>query len=121
MKTLGLIGGTSWHSTIDYYRYINQAVNDFYGNNTNPPLVLYNLNQQRVHALQLQNRWEEIAALLVDAAHRVKAGGAEAVLFCANTPHKVYAQVAQRIDIPILHFADATGAAVRARGLRRWG
>jgi hypothetical protein len=52
MKELGLIGGTSWHSTLEYYRYINQEVNDLYGSNTNPPLVLYNLNQNEIHALQ---------------------------------------------------------------------
>lgn len=121
MKTLGLIGGTSWHSTVEYYRYINQAINDAYGDNTNPPLVLYNLNQQRIHALQLNNQWGEIAAILAEAATRLRAGGAQAVLFCANTPHKVYAQVAQKTGIPILHIADATGAAIRKRGLRKVG
>lgn len=121
MKTLGLVGGTSWYSTVDYYRYINKAVNDAYGNNTNPPLLIYNLNQQRIHELQKKNQWDEIAAILSDAVMRLRAGGAQAVLFCANTQHKVYAQVAQKTDIPILHIADATGIAIRKSGLKKVG
>lgn len=121
MKTLGLIGGTSWYSTIDYYRYINQAVNETYGNNTNPPLLLYNLNQQRVHELQARNAWDQIADLLAAAAGRLEAGGAQGILFCANTPHKVYDQVARRTRLPILHIADATGAAIRRQELHRVG
>ncbi len=66
MKTLGLIGRTSWHSTVEYYSYINEAVNDAYGNNTNPPLLLYNLNQRRIHELQAKNQWD----LHCRSAHR---------------------------------------------------
>src|SRR6266849_6171442 len=121
IKTLGLIGGTSWHSTVEYYSYINEAVNDAYGNNTNPPLRLYNLNQRRIHELQAKNQWDDIAALLTEAAMRLRAGGAQAILFCANTPHKVYAQVARKTGIPILHIADATGVAIRKSGLKKVG
>jgi aspartate racemase len=121
MKTLGLIGGTSWHSTIEYYRYINQAVNDVYGDNTNPPLILYNLNQQHIHALQLEDRWDEIASLLAEAATKLVGAGAGAVLFCANTPHKVYAQVSRKTGVPILHIGDATGRAIRRAGLTKVG
>jgi aspartate racemase len=121
MKVLGLIGGTSWYSTVDYYRYINRAVNDAYGNSTNPPLILYNMNQQRIHDLQAANDWNGVAAMLTDAAKRLRASGAHAIIFCANTPHKVYAEVARKIDIPILHIADATGVAIRQSGLRKVG
>ncbi len=121
MKTLGLIGGTSWYSTVDYYRYINEAVNDAYGDNTNPPLIVYNLNQAKVHELQAKGKWDEIADLLADAANRLKAGGAQGIVFCANTPHKVYAQVARKTDLPILHIGDATGAAIRSAGLKKVG
>jgi len=121
MKTLGLIGGTSWHSTVDYYREINQAVNDLYGDNTNPPLILYNLNQERIHALQRENRWDEIANILSDAALKVHAAGAQAVLFCANTPYKVYPEVSRKTGIPILHIGDATGMAVQKAGLKKVG
>ena len=121
MKTVGLIGGTAWYSTVDYYRYINQAVNDAYGDNTNPPLIVYNLNNQRIQELQAKNQWDEIAAILADAATRLHTGGAQAVLFCSNTQHKVYAQVARKIDIPILHIGDATGTAIRKSGLKKVG
>lgn len=121
MRMLGLVGGTSWHSTVDYYRYINQAVNDAYGNNTNPPLLLYNLNQRHVHDLQARGAWDQIAKLLSAATDRLAAGGAQGILFCANTPHKVYDQVAARTRLPILHIADATGAAVRQQNLDRVG
>ena len=121
MKTIGLIGGTSWYSTVDYYRYINEAVNDAYGNNTNPPLILYNMNQERIHELQAKGQWDEIAGLLTQATARLRAGGAQAILFCANTPHKVYAQVSRKTDLPIFHIGDATGAAIRAQGLNKVG
>ena len=121
MKTLGLVGGTSWHSTIEYYRDINQAINDLYGNNTNPPLILYNLNQQEIHLLQLEGRWDEIAGILSNAVLKLHAAGAQAVLFCANTPHKVYPQVSRRTQVPILSIADATGLAIQQAGLTRVG
>jgi aspartate racemase len=121
MKTVGLIGGTSWYSTVDYYRYINEAVNDAYGNNTNPPLIVYNMNQQRIRELQAKGQWDEIAALLTQATIRLRAGGAQAILFCANTPHKVYAQVSRKTDLPILHIGDATRAAIRSSGLKKVG
>src|SRR5689334_1326228 len=89
MKVLGLIGGTSWYSTVEYYTYLNRAVNDAYGNSTNPPLILYNLNGERVHDLQAANDWEGIAALYTQAAKRLRTSGAEGIVFCANTPYKV--------------------------------
>ncbi|MEO8027806.1 MAG: amino acid racemase [Bryobacteraceae bacterium] len=121
MRSLGLIGGTSWYSTVEYYRYINKAVNDYYGDNTNPPLVLFNQNQQRVFALQREDRWDDIAAMLSEAVLKLKAAGAEAVLFCANTPHKVYDRVVKKTGMRILHIADATGAAMRKEGVKKAG
>ena len=121
MRTLGLLGGTSWHSTVEYYQYINQAVNDLYSDNTNPPLILYNLNQQHNNALQKQDRWNEIAGILSQAALKLRAAGAQAVMFCANTPHKVYSQVRSETGMPILHIADATGMAIQKAGLKNVG
>jgi aspartate racemase len=121
MKTIGLIGGTSWYSTVDYYRYINEAINDAYGNTTNPPLILYNMNQEKIHELQGNGRWDDVAALFTEATIRLRAGGAQAILFCANTSHKVYAQVAGKTDLPILHIGDATGVAIRSSGLKKVG
>jgi aspartate racemase len=121
MRSVGLIGGTSWRSTIEYYRDINQGVNDVYGNNTNPPLTLYNLNQREIHDLQIKGRWDGIADILSDAAMRLHAAGAQAVIFCANTPYKVYSEVLRKTRIPILHIADAIGLAVRKARLTKVG
>jgi aspartate racemase len=121
MKTLGLIGGTSWYSTVDYYRFINRAVNDAYGDNTNPPLLIYNMDNQRIHELQRNGQWNEIATLLAEAAARLRAGGAQGIVLCSNTSHKVYAEVARRTDLPVLHIADATGVAIRKAGLKKVG
>jgi len=121
MKTLGLIGGTSWYSTVDYYRFINQAVNDACGDNTNPPLLIYNMDDQRIHELQRKGQWNEIATLLAEAAARLRAGGAQGIVLCSNTSHKVYAEVARKTDLPILDIADATGVAIGKAGLTKVG
>ena len=119
MRTIGLVGGTSWHSTVEYYRNINQAVNDYFGDNTNPPILLFNLNQALVHQFQRAGDWEAIADLITDGALRLQKGGAESIMLCANTPHKVYELVRARIDIPILHIADATAAAIQKQGINK--
>lgn len=116
MKTLGIIGGTSWHSTIEYYRSINSAVNRVYGNQTNPPLLLLILNQHEIHILQTAERWDAIADIYSDAAQRLETAGSDAVLFAANTPHKISDIVSRRLSIPILHIGDATGAAISSAG-----
>jgi aspartate racemase len=121
MKTLGLVGGTSWHSTVEYYRYINQAINNLYGDNTNPPLVIYNVNQQRINALQEQNRWDEIAGILSGAGLKLRSAGAQALLLCSNTAHKVYGPVCRHTALPVLHIADATGLAIQKAGLNNVG
>ena len=121
MRPIGLVGGTSWHSTVEYYKYINQEVNDLYGSNTNPPLILYNLDQHEIHALQLSGQWGEITRILSDAVLKLHAAGAQAVLFCANTPHKVYADVSRATGVRILHIADATGLAIEQAGLSKVG
>lgn len=119
MNTLGLIGGTSWHSTIEYYSMINQTVNDHFGNNTNPPLLVYTLNQAEVHRFQKEDKWDAIAYLLVEAALRLNKAGAKAVIFCANTPHKVFDDVQQKLDFPILHIADATAKSIHKKRLKK--
>ena len=119
MNTLGLIGGTSWHSTIDYYSMINQSVNDNFGNNTNPPLLVYTLNQAEVHRFQKEDKWDSIAHMIVNAGTSLNKAGADAVLFCANTPHKVFDAVQQKLDVPVIHVADATAKQIREKGLKK--
>ena len=119
MNTLGLIGGTSWHSTIEYYKSINQQINDHYGNNTNPPLLVYTLNQAEIHKNQRDNNWGNIADMLYEGAKSLENAGAEKLMFCANTPHKVYHDVQKRIETPIIHIADATAQSIKKKGLTK--
>lgn len=121
MKRLGLIGGTSWHSTIEYYRAINEAVNQHFGNNTNPPLVLVNVNQAAVHQHQVDDCWDKIADIFIGASQQLIAAGVEAVMFCANTPHRIYSQVEAEISVPILHIADATANAIKSQNIEAVG
>jgi len=118
MKTLGLIGGTSWHSTIEYYRYINKLVNELKGDPpVNPPLLMYSLNVD----LMRRNDWEEINQSYLDIALTLQNAGAEAILICANTPHKVCPFVEPQLDIPFLHIADAIAAEAKRLGLSSLG
>ncbi|MFF0414370.1 aspartate/glutamate racemase family protein [Kitasatospora sp. NPDC004745] len=121
MKTLGLIGGMSWESTAEYYRHLNELTRERLGGLHSAPLVLYSVDFATVERLQAEGRWEEAGALLADAARALQAAGAELLLICTNTMHKVADQVASAVRVPLLHLADATAQAVRTAGLRRVG
>jgi aspartate racemase len=114
MRMLGIIGGTAWHSTIEYYRHINTSINALYGNQTNPPLIVYNLNQARIHELQRAGDWNRIADIYHESALRLESAGCQGLLLGSNTAHRIYDAVADRIDLPILHIADAIGTAAPA-------
>ncbi|MCM4158618.1 amino acid racemase [Antarcticibacterium flavum] len=117
MRKIGLIGGTSWHSTIVYYRLINEMTGEKIGNQANPELLIYSLNVElmREHNIEkINNKYLEIAQTLQEA-------GAKAILICANTPHLVYDFVQPKIDIPILHIADAIGKEAKKEGLKKLG
>lgn len=107
MKTLGLIGGTSWHSTVVYYQLINEMVSKKIGTQGNPPLILYSLN---IEIMREQNK-EKINLKYLEIAGILERAGADAIVICANTPHMVYDYVQPKIDIPILHIAEAIGKA----------
>jgi len=117
MKTLGMIGGTSWHSTIEYYRGINQMVGEKIGTQGNPPLILYSIN---IELMREMNK-DKIKAKYLEVANKLQGAGAEAIIICANTPHLVYEYVQPKIDIPILHIADGTGQAAEKKGLNKLG
>lgn len=117
MRPLGLIGGTSWRSTSHYYAHINTAVNAHFGDNTNPPLFVANVDQAAVHRSQVEGDWDTVADLFADAARRLEATGVEALMFCASTPHRVHDEVAREVSIPFLHIGDAIGRALRERGV----
>lgn len=119
MKTLGLIGGMSWASTIPYYRHINERVGQRLGGLHSARLLLYSVDFQEVERLQHEGRWHEAGELLADAALRLRVAGAEALVLCTNTMHKVAGQIEAAVDIPLLHIADPTADAIKAAGLTR--
>lgn len=121
MKTIGLIGGMSWESSIEYYRIINETVRDKLGGLHSAKSVMYSLDFAEIEALQNQNRWEEATQLMIDAAQNVQNGGADFVLICTNTMHKMAEDVQKHIDIPILHIADATAETIKIKGLTKIG
>ncbi|WP_261833338.1 aspartate/glutamate racemase family protein [Vibrio ishigakensis] len=121
MKKLGLIGGTSWHSTLEYYSDINQGVNEHYKSNTNPPLRLINLNQKQLHDLQRENDWDAIANIFGEAAIELESVSVDAIALCANTPHKVFDQLQQSVSCPIIHIADAIGEHLNANEFQKVG
>ena len=117
MKILGMIGGTSWHSTIVYYRLINEMVGEKIGNQGNPPLIIYSLN---IELMREQNK-EKINNAYLDIALKLQNAGVEALVICANTPHMVFPFVQSKIKIPILHIADAVGAESSNKGIKTLG
>jgi len=117
MKTIGLIGGMSWESTIPYYRLINEAVRERLGGLHSARLVLHSVDFAEIEQLQRAGEWDAAGAILAQAARGLEAAGAELLLIGANTMHKVAPAVAATVRIPLLHVADATAAAVKAAGL----
>ena len=111
MRTIGLIGGMSWESSAEYYRFINQQVRDRLGALRSAPILMYSVDFGPVEQAQHAGRWDDAAAILVDAARRLEAGGAECVVLCTNTMHKVAEQIQAAISIPFLHIAEPAAQA----------
>ena len=121
MKTIGLIGGMSWESTAEYYRIINEAVKERLGGFHSAKIVMYSVDFKEMRELQLEARWAEATNLMIDAARRVERGGADFVLICTNTMHKMAEEVEASISIPLLHIADVTAERIISSGLKRVG
>jgi aspartate racemase len=118
MKTIGLIGGMSWESSLEYYRIINETVQRKLGGFHSAQSLMYSVDFAAVEDCQHQGRWQDAAGLLADAARKLEKGGADFLVICANTMHKVVPEVQKHIRIPILHIADVTARAIKERGLR---
>ncbi|WP_300631738.1 aspartate/glutamate racemase family protein [Pseudomonas sp.] len=116
MRTIGLIGGMSWESSSEYYRIINQCVRDQLGPLRSAPLLMYSVDFGPVEQAQHAGRWDDAALILEDAARRLQAGGAECVVLCTNTMHRVAPQIEAAVAIPFLHIADAAAAAALQAG-----
>ena len=121
MKTIGLIGGMSWESTAEYYRIINEAVKERLGGFHSAKIVMYSVDFKEIRELQLEARWDEATNLMIDAARRVERGGADFVLICTNTMHKMAEEVEASIGIPLLHIADVTAERIISSGLKKVG
>jgi aspartate racemase len=121
MRTLGLLGGMAWPSTIEAYRTINATVAARLGGAHSAPLIIWSFDFAEVEALQTSGRWDDAGALLADAAHRLEVAGAEGLMLCTNTMHRVADVIEAAVAIPLLHIADATAAAIRADGGVRVG
>jgi aspartate racemase len=121
MKTIGLLGGMSWESTELYYRLINEETKRVLGGLHSAPIAMVSVDFDEVERLQAQEDWDAAAQLLSHKARQVESAGAEFLLICTNTMHKVAEQVANAIDIPLLHIADATATRVKASGAQRVG
>jgi aspartate racemase len=121
MKTIGLVGGMSWESTLEYYRIINQRVKEKLGGFHSAKIVMYSVDFQEVESRQHEGRWEELTALMIDAARRVERAGAELLVICTNTMHLMAGEVQAGVGIPLLHIVDVTAKAVKSRGLERVG
>ncbi len=119
MKTLGLIGGMSWESTTVYYQLLNRMARDRLGGSHSAPLILWSVDFEPITHMQAAGEWDKATAVLADAARRLEAAGAEALLICANTMHLMADEVQAAVGIPVIHVADATSAAIRAAVVRR--
>jgi aspartate racemase len=117
MKTIGLIGGMSWESTQTYYRLINQRVRDELGGLHSAKLVLYSVNFAEIEALQHQGDWRATGEILRSAGQSVESAGAEFLILCTNTMHKVASQIERAVSVPLLHIADATANVLKKDGV----
>lgn len=121
MRTIGLIGGLSWESTADYYKYINQGISEQAGGLSSAKCMLYSCNFEEVVQLQKAGEWKRAADLLADAARKLEAGGCDTILICTNTMHVVATEVQEAVGVPLLHIVDTTAAHIKKSGLARIG
>ncbi len=121
MKVIGLIGGMSWESTVPYYRHINEAVKARLGGLHSARLVLYSVDFQEIEHLQKTGDWARAGDILADAARALAAAGAQCIVLCTNTMHKVAPAIEAAVPLPLLHIADPTAAAIKRAELSRVG
>ncbi|HEY6985040.1 MAG TPA: aspartate/glutamate racemase family protein [Rhodanobacteraceae bacterium] len=121
MRTLGLLGGMSWESTLPYYRHVNECVRERLGGLHSARLVLYSVDFAEIERLQHAGDWDTAGRVLADAAQALERAGAEALVLCTNTMHRVLDTIESAIRIPVVHIADATAHRIRTAGLAKVG
>ena len=119
MKTIGIIGGLTWLSTIDYYRLINQAINEKNGGVSSARIILYSVEFSEIKTLTEAGDWDGIAVIICNAAKGVEQAGADCLLIGANTMHKIAATIQQEINIPLIHIAEVTADAITKQQLKK--
>lgn len=117
MKTIGLLGGMSWESTIPYYRLINEGIKQRLGGLHSAQILLHSVDFHEIETCQSSGDWQRAGEILAQAAKGLEQAGAEGIVLCTNTMHKVAEQIETTIDVPFLHIADATGRAIQKAGL----
>jgi aspartate racemase len=118
MKTIGLIGGITWLSSLDYYRLLNEKINERLGGVEAGKIILFSVNFAEIKLLTEEGRWDEMAKLMIDAAQKLERAGADCILIGANTMHKVADEIQQGITKPVIHIAEVTAQQIKKRGLR---
>ena len=121
MKTIGLIGGMSWESSIEYYRIINEVTKEKLGGLHSSKSIMYSVDFAEIEVLQHQNRWAESSKILIDAAKNLENGGADFIVLCTNTMHKGAEDIQANVKIPFLHIADATAQRVKDSNIQTIG
>ena len=121
MKTIGLIGGMSWESTVTYYQLVNETVKRELGGLHSAKVLLYSVDFAEIEEYQAKGEWEKSAEVLAEAAANLEQAGADFIVICTNTMHKVAPQISRRISIPILHIAEATAEELKKKGISRVG
>ena len=119
MKTIGMIGGMSWESSIEYYRIVNETIRAELGGLHSAKSIMVSVEFAEIEALQHQGRWDEAADILIGAARSLESGGADFAIICTNTMHKLYDIIQQRVRIPLLHIADPTAESIMDEGIKQ--
>lgn len=121
MKTIGLIGGMSWESTVTYYQLINETVKKELGGLHSAKILLYSVDFAEIEGYQARGEWDKSAQVLAQVAENLEKAGADFIVICTNTMHKVAPQIKERIRIPIVHIAEATAQALKEKGITKVG
>jgi aspartate racemase len=121
MKIIGLIGGMSWESSLEYYRIVNEKTKDVLGGLSSSKCLMYSVDFGEIETLQHQGDWEKLNELMADAAIRLHKGGADVIVLCTNTMHLCSEAIMNSVPIPFIHIADATGEKIATKGLKKIG
>ncbi|MEH7399447.1 aspartate/glutamate racemase family protein [Gottfriedia acidiceleris] len=119
MKTIGLIGGMSWESSLLYYQIMNERVKEKLGGHHSAKSLLYSVDFQEIKMLQFEDRWDELTKIMIDIAKKLETSGADCLVICTNTMHKMAKEVEESVKIPLLHIADATAKEIVNSGIKK--